>query len=339
VSLETLSQSEIDQLLGGAAPAAEPVEHQLQIYDFRRPHRVSRDKLRSIEALYGRLAKSLEGWLMGRVRGQVELSLQSVEQLSFGEFTLSLSTPCCSYLFGISDSGGQQAVVDFGSEFAFYLVDRLFGGSGRPVVPDRALTPMERMAVRVVAERVSGLVCEVWNDYTEFSLLLDGWESIPEILQAANREDPVLVATFEVAAGRLRSLFSICLPLSVLEKYFVGSGTRRESSVIGSEREREENRERTETSVRAARVQVAARLPAFRLSMREIAGLRVGTVLSTGIAATSGVEVLINGQRRFRGAPGRIRRSLATRIVEQIALPGAAPAAAPAPLADPNALD
>lgn len=323
MSTETLSQSEIDQLLGGAAPAvARRVETDVQVYDFRRPHRVSKDRLRTLEAMYGRLAKSLEGWLMGRVRGQVELTLQSVEQLSFGEFTLSLSAPCCSYLFDISDSGGQQAVVDFGPEFAFYLVDRLFGGSGRPSVPNRALTPMERMAVRVVAERVSGLLCEVWKDHTDFELRLDGWESIPEILQAANREDPVLVANVEVSAGGLRSVLMICLPFTVLEKFFVGAGPRRENTVVGSERERETNRERTETSLRAARVEVAARLPEFRLSMRELAGLRVGTVLTTGVGTNADVHVMINGQHRFRGVAGRIRRSLATRILEPVALPG-----------------
>jgi len=256
VSTDTLSQREIDQLLGGSGtprPAApeRAFDPDVQVYDFRRPHRVSKERLRSLEAMYGRLAKSLEGWLMGRVRGQVELSLQSVEQLSFGEFTLSLATPCCSYLFDISDSGGQQGVVDFGPEFAFFLVDRLFGGSGKPTVPDRALTPMERMAVRGVADRLAALVCEIWRDHTELDLVLGGWESIPEILQASNREDPVLVGNIEVVAAGVRSLVMICLPFSVLEKFFVGTGPRRESTVIGSERERESNREMTEATLRA----------------------------------------------------------------------------------------
>lgn len=82
------------------------------MYDFRRPHRVSKERLRTLEAMYERLVKSLEGWLIGRVRGQVELSLQSVEQFSFGEFVLSLPTPCASYIFDVRDTGGQQGVID-----------------------------------------------------------------------------------------------------------------------------------------------------------------------------------------------------------------------------------
>jgi flagellar motor switch protein FliM len=338
VPTDRLSQSEIDRILDsevgrtsatGAAPRPD-----VQIYDFRRPHRVSKEHHRSMEAIYGRLAKSLEGWLMGRVRGHVEVRVETIEQLSFGEFTLSLTTPSCSYLFDVTDSGGQQAVIDFGQEFAFFLVDRLFGGSGTPTVPDRPLTPMERMAVRVVSERVATLVTEVWNDQVEIGLTLDGWESSPEMIQAANREDPVLVASFGVTTGGLRSLFSVCLPFAVLEKFFAGAGPKRENTVIGSERERESNRESTEHSLRAMRVDIAVRLPEFRLSMREIAALKAGMVVRTGVASDSEVEVLVNEQRRFRAAPGRIRQNLAARVASPIPqmVPGAQPEIASDPL-------
>lgn len=310
-------------MLGGAGGAGSLTDrkaesHEVQVYDFRRPHRVSKERLRTLEAMYGRVAKSLEGWLMGRVRGQVELTLQSVEQVSFGEFVLSLSTPCCSYIFDVRDSGGQSGVIDFGQEFAYFLVDRLFGGAGEHTTPDRMLTPIERMAVRTVAERVSTLVCESWQDHTEMELVLSGWESIPEILQAANRDDPVLVANIDIVAPGVRSLLMICLPFAVLERFFVSSGGRRVNSVIGSEREREQNRELTEVSLRTTGVEIAARLPEFRLPIRDLANVRVGGVISTNIPANSRVEVLVSGQRRFFGAPGRIGRKLAVRLSDPV---------------------
>lgn len=328
MSSETLSQSEIDLLLGGGATGSKPAtsdrrgEEEIQVYDFRRPHRVSKDRLRTLEAMYGRIAKSLEGWLMGRVRGHIELSLQSVEQFSFGEFVLSLSTPCCSYIFDVRDSGGQSAVIDFGQELAFYLVDRLFGGSGEHLVPDRMLTPIERMAIRGVAERTSNLVCEAWQDHTNMELLLSGWESIPEILQAANRDDPVLVANIEVTAPNVRSLLMICLPFAVLEHFFVSSGTRRVNAVLGSEREREQNREIAEISLRNTGVEISARLPEFQLPFRQLANLRVGGILPTSVPAGSKIELRISGQKRFFAAPGRVGKKLAVRILDPVPAPG-----------------
>jgi flagellar motor switch protein FliM len=62
-----------------------------------------------------------------------------------------------------------------------------------------------------------------------------------------------------------------------------------------------------------------ARLPDFRLSVRELMGLAAGSVLSTGLPRTEELDITIGGQRRFRGAPGRIGPSLAVRITDGLA--------------------
>ena len=198
----------------------------VQIYDFRRPHRVSKERLHVLEAMYGRLVKSFEGWLMGRVRGVVDLRLQSVEQISFGEYVLSLPPSCNSFIGDIKDTVGdqavgEQAVVDIGRELAFFMVDRLFGGGADATILDRTLTPIERMAVKVVAERLMAMVSEVWEDHVQLELTLSGFESIPEIIQAASREAPVLVSNIQAKFGNTTSIISVSLPLSVLEKFFV----------------------------------------------------------------------------------------------------------------------
>ena len=90
-SSQQLSQTDIDRMMRARPEASvRPSSTDVQIYDFRRPHRVSTERLRTLEAMYGRLVKSFEGWLMGRVRGVVDLRSHSVEQISFGEYVLSL---------------------------------------------------------------------------------------------------------------------------------------------------------------------------------------------------------------------------------------------------------
>ncbi len=295
MSSDVLSQYDIDRLLGGAGAALPPAapavpgvkpsqeETEIQAYDFRRPHRVSKERLRTLEAMYERMVKSLEGWLISRVRGQIEMRLQSVEQFSFGEFTLSLPTPCASYIFDIAQTGGAQGVIDIGHEFAYFIIDRLFGGGGTATIPNRTLSPVERLAVRLVAERAAGLLSEIWQDHVPLDLAISGFESAPEILQIANREDPVLVANVEVTAGQTTSLLLVCLPFAVLEKFFQGSGQRRVGIAAGTEQEREEARLRTETALRATAVSVCARLPQFHMPLRELAALAPGHVLSTGV--------------------------------------------------------
>ncbi|HEY4130658.1 MAG TPA: hypothetical protein VGM50_08565, partial [Gemmatimonadaceae bacterium] len=168
---QQLSQGDIDRMMLGGQPerpAPARAANDVQIYDFRRPHRVSKDRLHVLEAMYGRLVKSFEGWLMGRVRTVVDLKLQSVEQISFGEYVLSLPPSCNSFILDIKDKSGadavgEQAVVDLGRELCYFLVDRLFGGGSETTILDRTLTPIERLAVRVVAERIMTLVQEIWE--------------------------------------------------------------------------------------------------------------------------------------------------------------------------------
>ena len=204
---ETLSQHDIDRLLGGGASRGAPragAPMDVQVYDFRRPARVSKERLRTLEAMYERLVKNLEAWVISRVRGQIEVRLQSVEQFSFGEFTLSLPTPCSSFVFDVGTTG-QKGVIDIGPEFGFYVIDRVFGGTGQAAPLTRSLTPIERMAMRTVADRVVQLTEEIWQDHVPMELNVTGFESSPEILQVANREDPVLVANVEITAANQSS--------------------------------------------------------------------------------------------------------------------------------------
>jgi flagellar motor switch protein FliM len=290
-------------------------ESAIRLYDFRRPHRVSKERLRTIEAIYERLAKSLESWVIGRIRGQIEMQLRSVEQLSFGEFTQSLSTPCASFLLDVSDSGGFQAIVDVGQDFALHLVDRLFGGYGAQTHVARPLSRVERMAVRSMIDRTAVLLRESWADHISLNFEVSSFESFPDILlQNANRDDPVLVANIGVTAGEMSSRLLICMPFAVLDRFFTNTGKRRVNAATGSEQERSMTRAIAEQSLRITRVSVAARLPEFRLSMRELAKLTEGGIIATGLSADSPVHVLIGKQERFIGTAGRVAQQYAVRI-------------------------
>jgi flagellar motor switch protein FliM len=321
VASETLSQQEIDLLFSGAAPA-EPKRQrrgsigEVQVYDFHRPNLISKERLRTLEAMYGLLVKALEGWIIGRTRGQVDMHLLGVEHFSYGEFVLSLPNPCAAYVYDLADSGGQQAVIDVGRDFAFFLVERLLGGGGPPIMQDRPLTPLERMLVRLVSDQVALQLAEVWKDHIPMDFTLNRFESLPEMLQIANPEDPVLVGNIEASAAGTRSQLLLCLPFTMLEKFFTGSGSKRLLQLRGTQRERAADRSHAEASLRAARLNIAVRLPAFVLPFRTLAELGPGQTLPTGIPTQALAEVLIAGQPRFRGSIGGASSRYAVRIAE-----------------------
>ena len=316
---DTLSRGDLERLLAGHSsitPRASAALD-LSVYDWRRPHRISRDQLRTVEAMYERMVSNLESWLTARVRGELSVKLQSVEQFSFGEFTLSLPTPCSSFIFDI-DATGQRGVVDFGPEFSYYIVDKLFGGEGKANVYYRTLTPIERMAIRGVADKILLLLQQAWKDHVPMEFTIDGFESSPEVLQVVNREDPVLVANIEFTAGESTSFILVCLPFAVLDKFCNASEIQRTSTVQVADGERDSARHQSESALRSTKVPLFARLPEFHLSMRELARLEVGTVLPTGISKDARVIVRAGTQERFIGHPGRVAGNLAVRVLEAV---------------------
>lgn len=334
---ETLSQSETDLLFNGGAAgdgssrdavagaagagaaardAADAASNDMQVYDFSRPSLISKERKRALDAMYGVLAKSVEVWLTGRVRGQIELTLTGINQLSFGEFVTSLPTPCSSFICDIRGSA-VQAVIDFGQEFAFFLVERLLGANGAPVVQDRVLTPLERMIVKIAAEKVSEQLDEIWHDHVPLGLQMTRFESVPDMIQAASRQDPVLVGTLQVRTNGMEGTLTLCLPFSAVEKFFSGSGQqerRTQTRAQGAELELE--RGAVQGHLRSARVRVAVRTPACALSMADVGRLRVGATLLTGLSAEPESTIYVEDRPRFVAAPGRAGRQLAARITD-----------------------
>jgi flagellar motor switch protein FliM len=312
---DVFSQKDIDSLLKGTAPVAPP-ESPVEIipYNFLRPPRIARDRQALLNGIYQRIVVSLQALLSSRVRSPVDVALASVEQATFAEFIFSLATPCAAFVYALGDRVGGQAVLDLGIEFSYHLVDRLFGGPGEQQDLKRPLTLLERQVIRGVADKIWGLVQEAWADHLGFQPEYAGFESSPDALQVANREDNVLVSNIEVRSGAFSGLITMCIPLLSLESFLQEKPTRHFHSVRITPAERETARRTIEDQLRSSRLEVRARFPLFQLRARDVSRLEVGQVIHTGHPSDVPVELHVRGQRRFLGALGQSRQYVGLRI-------------------------
>jgi flagellar motor switch protein FliM len=270
---------------------------------------------------------SLQALLSSRLRLPTDVTVGSVEQATFGEFIMSLGNPCASFVFDLGNGTGVQGVLDLGIDLSYQLIDRMFGGPGGGAGGvSRPLTQLERLTLKGVADRILGFLGECWQEHHPLVPAQVGFESMPDALQIANREDAVLVANVEVRAGDFSGLLTVCLPLMALEAFLQekrGAGPR---PGRGNDTERRIARSNLEGSLLVASLPVTARFPLFAMQARDIAGLRVGQVIHTAYALEVPLEVHVNGRRRFLGAPGRVRRAMGVRITHICAPRQAQPA-------------
>ena len=287
-----------------------------EVYDFRRPARISKDRKRSLEAIYALFVKSFEGWLAGRTRAPIQVSLVGLDQLTFGELQNSLTSPCAAYSLEFAQSPGQNAVIELGSDFAYYLLDRLSGGGGHGVgLHERALTIMERQITKIVAGKAASQLSEVWGEYADLDLEVIGFESIPEMLRAASREDPYLICNLQIVAGSIDSTMLIALPFAGLDGFFAAEARGRGENQKDSQ-PRLIDRRAAETTVRNTGVEVHVRLPEFSVSFQQIAELAPGQLLSTPLFGDTKVQVVVGDQKRFIARAGRSGPMLAAEILE-----------------------
>jgi flagellar motor switch protein FliM len=107
---DILSQEEVDALLsavsasGGDSEFSSGIdtsenavdeqqlddERTISLYDFRRPDRVSKDQMRTLQNLHESYARQFSTTLTNFLRTFVEIELVSVDQLTYSEFVMSI---------------------------------------------------------------------------------------------------------------------------------------------------------------------------------------------------------------------------------------------------------
>jgi flagellar motor switch protein FliM len=230
---------------------------------------------------------------------------------------MSLGKPCAAFTFKVGDDA--SGVMDLGSDFAYCLVDRMFGGLGEPEKIERGLTPLEQTVVRSIAERMVGLLRESWQEHLVLAAETSGFQSDPEAIRIANPDDHVLVANLEIASTGFAGSIAICLPMGSLESFFQERSAVR---LAGKGRHRDRaSRPQVESCLQHARVTVSARLPALQVTTREVARLEVGQVIHTGSLTDADIEVQVNGRLRFIGALGQVRRRVGVRVTQAVLVP------------------
>lgn len=319
VTNDSLTQREIDAILQRSTPAPlVQTAPDLQPYNFIRPPRISKDKRATLESIYGRFALSLQALLSSMLRVPTDVTVHTVEQSMFSEFVLSLATPCAALVFRMGSRFGGDGVLDLSTEFVFHTLDRLFGGPGDASIPTRTLTTLEQAVMRNTGDRILALLREAWGDHFAMAPEFRSFESNPDMLQITNREDNVLVTSFDIKNPLFTGFITLCLPMAALDAFLTQDGSARHMGPRSSDTDRDRSRRRVEMSLRTARLEVRARFPVVWLPAGAVSAFVPGQVINLAHSVEEPIEVVVNGRLRYRGELGQSKGHLGLRIAEPV---------------------
>ncbi len=185
-------------------------------YDFIRSDRLAKDQIRSIHQLHTQFARHLTSSLSAYLRALVEVSLISVDQVSYGEFLKQVSDPTLICSLSMLPMHGSIA-MEISPPLAFPVIDILLGGPGKPPSEIRSLTEIEMQIVEGFIKLALISLKEAWRPLVAIEPRLANTETKPQMLQLVAAGEAVVTIGFEVKVGENSGMLNLCIPSIMLK--------------------------------------------------------------------------------------------------------------------------
>jgi flagellar motor switch protein FliM len=317
---EILSQEEIDNLLAaltsGEVTTEELGEEEKSVknYDFRHPNKFSKEQINFLELIYDNYARAIATFLSAKLRISVQISVMSIEQVTYGEFTNSISDPSIMAIYDMNPLHG-DGIMEIQPSLVFCMLDRLLGGCGGGAVDDRILTEIERTIIKQLIQQMLDISREAWENVIDMKPRVELIESNPQFAQIVSPSEMVILISLTVRFADTEGTFNICLPFIVLEPVLDKMSVHNWFAK-GSREEDPREQQLLEQQIESMVVPVTVVLGKTSIAVRELLDLEVGDVVLFDRKTDEDVDVYIDSCRKFTAKPGRWNSYLAVQITD-----------------------
>lgn len=320
---DILSQEEIDALLdvveddgddGGSIEYEEDVFEQKQVtlYDFKRPNRVSKEQLRAFRGIHDKMARSLSSQISAIMRSIVEITLHSVDQMTYGEFLMSLPNPTSFNVFSIKPLEG-NGILEVNPSIAFPMIDRLLGGKGDPFEGNREFSDIELSLFETILRVMMATLKESWGPVTDLYPVVESKESSPNVIQIVAQNEIIVMVVMEIIIGGSSGMMNLCYPVIALEPVLPKLASR--DLMLNETSSKKSRNQELKALLGGAEVNVGAILGRAEISLRDLLDVDVGNILRLETAGKDdAVWIEVDGKERFIGNLGLRRFKKSIRI-------------------------
>ena len=316
---DILSQEEIDALLDVVEDEGDDVlesgddglatQRQVTLYDFKRPNRVSKEQLRAFRGVHDKMARSLASQISSIMRSIVEIQLHSVDQMTYGEFLMSLPNPTSFNVFSVKPLEG-SGVIEINPSIAFPMLDRLLGGKGEPFDASREFSDIELSLFETILRVMMSTLKEAWGPVMEIYPTIESKESSPNVVQIVAQNEIVVMVVMEIIIGHSSGMMNICYPVIALEPILPKLASR--DLMLNETSSKKSRNTELQVLLGGAKVTVEAYIGNAELTLEDVLSLKVGDVVRLSTPADDIVTVSVDLKDRFKGKIGlrRFRKSI-----------------------------
>ncbi len=321
---EILSQSEIDALLQALSSGELDVQEMKEVeesrkvkkYDFRNPQKIAKDQLRTLEIIHDNFGRLFQTFLSGYLRTPVKISVISVEQIAYSEFTNAISIPAFLNIIDVRPLDGQM-LIDISIAIAYTIIDRLLGGDGSKEQEIREFTEIELTLLKNMMKRAMPLIEEAWKNVIQLDLKLDTVEVNPQFAQIVPPNETIALITMNISVGETEGMLNVCVPYLLLEPILDKLHTRYWFS--SSKKELSQNQiTQIRNRILNAKVELKAELGSALVKVKDIINLQKGDVIRLDSKENSGIKIRIGTNVKYIGEIGTSNNKMAVKITNVV---------------------
>ncbi len=217
-----LNQEEIDSLLG----------YHSEEYDENSPHAfktgvhailnsslVSYERLPMLEIVFDRLIRLMATSLRNFTQDNVEVSLESIESMRFGEYIDALTLPTLLTVFK-AEEWDNYGLISLDSSLVYSIVDVLLGGrrgTAAMRIEGRPYTTIELNLVKDMIQLILNDLSTAFDPITSVNFSYDRTETNPRFATISRLSNAVIVARLRVDMEDRGGKIDLMIPYATLE--------------------------------------------------------------------------------------------------------------------------
>lgn len=310
-----LNQDEIDSLLGFDS-ANDAGKERTGIQAIVNSALVSYERLPLLEIVFDRLVRLLTTSLRNFTSDNVEVSLDNISSIRFGDYLNSIPLPAILTVFR-AEQLDNYGLLTVDSSLIYSIVDVLLGGrrgTAAMRVEGRPYTTIERTLVQRMLEVVLHDLGVAFEPVSQVKFSLDRLEINPRFAAIARPANAAVLVKLRVDMEDRGGRIELLLPYATLEpirelllQMFMGEKFGRDSIWESH----------LATELWSTNVELEAVLDELPMSLNEVMNFEVGQTLMLNVGPDARIELRCGGVGLLGGRMGRIGHQVAVRVENQ----------------------
>lgn len=214
-----LSQEEIDALLGYGDTRSDGASQKNGVQAILNSNMVFYERLPMLEVVFDRLIRQMATSLRNYTQDNVEVSLEAIESMRFGEYMDSLTLPTLINVFK-AEEWDNYGLMSLDSSLIYSLVDVLLGGrrgTAAMRIEGRPYTTIELNIIREIIQLILNDLSLAFDPVTSVGFTFDRLETNPRFAQITRLSNAVIVAHLRIDMESRGGRIDLMLPYTTLE--------------------------------------------------------------------------------------------------------------------------